>query len=97
MKDKIIEIIAEELLGVIPIHKGPFVSSAEARRVGHHDNKKRFEVAERIATRIEGVMGEWVIKGTKEGLKCRTCGSYFARGLKQDYCPSCNYYSIEKI
>jgi len=64
MKDKIIEIIAEELLGVIPIHKGPFVSSAEARRVGHHDNKKRFEVAERIATRIEEELSDEWVSGT---------------------------------
>ena len=28
------------------------------------------EVRMLYATRIEGVMGEWVIKGTKEGLKC---------------------------
>ena len=52
MEDRIIEIIAEELLGVIPRHKGPFVSSAEARRIAHHDNKKRFDVAKRIASQI---------------------------------------------
>ena len=33
----------------------------------------------------------------KEGWKCTTCGSYFTRELKQDYCPACNHYAIEKI
>ena len=55
MKNEVIEIIAEELIGVVPIHKGPFISQAEARRCANHDNKNRFEVAERIAARIDSL------------------------------------------
>ena len=31
-----------------------------------------------------------------KSLRCTRCESVFNRGLKQDYCPSCNYYSLEK-
>ena len=36
--EKIVEEIANELISVIPIHKGPFISQAEARRCANHDN-----------------------------------------------------------
>ena len=48
-KQKIIEIIAERLIGHLPVHKGPFVSNGEARRLAHYDNKKRFDLAEELA------------------------------------------------
>ena len=89
MKDKIIEILKERS----QLH----VKTDEPQEVWVISSSDIDDTFKEVATRIEGVMWEWVIKGTKEGLKCRTCGSYFARGLKQDYCPSCNYYSIEKI
>ena len=37
------------------------------------------------------------IEPVDESLYCRTCGSVFMNGLNQDYCPSCNYYSLEKL
>ena len=51
-RSKLIKTIASELLGVVPIHIGPFVSNAEARRVGHGDNEKRFKIAESVADAI---------------------------------------------
>jgi len=56
-EDRIVEIIAEHLIGALPIHKGPFISNAEARRVGHLDNQKRFDLAEEIATAIQQESG----------------------------------------
>jgi len=53
MKDEIVDVIANELLGVIPIHKGPFVSNAEALRCAHYDNDKRYEIAKRIADAVK--------------------------------------------
>jgi len=83
-RDKLIETIATELLGVVPIHKGPFVSNAEARRVGHGDNEKRFKIAESMADAIleldqspqQGVDSQWYkeaweqshMKGTRKSL-----------------------------
>lgn len=43
MKDKIVEAIATELIGHLPIHAGPFVSNAEARRVAYKDNENWME------------------------------------------------------
>ena len=47
-RDKRVDIIANELLDVVPRHRGPFVSNAEALRVAHYDNDKRYRIAERI-------------------------------------------------
>jgi len=51
-RDKLIEIIAIELLGIVPIHKGPFVSNAEDRRVWIADKESRFKIAGSIADSI---------------------------------------------
>ena len=33
----------------------------------------------------------------EETLYCTNCKSTFNKGLKQDYCPSCNYYALDHI
>ena len=48
--DRVKKIIAEALIGKLPIQKGPFISNAEARRVAHYDNEKRYGFAETITT-----------------------------------------------
>ena len=55
-REKVKERIAEELIGIVPIHSGPFISSAEARRLAHFDNEKRFIAAERITEAISSLL-----------------------------------------
>ena len=78
-RGKLIEIIATELLGVVPIHEGPFVSQAEARRCANYDNNKRFEVAERFADAIltePECEHEMKMKNSENGIYayCTKCG-----------------------
>jgi len=76
--EKIVEEIANELIGVIPIHKGTFISQEGARRCANHDNTYRFDVADRIATAIEQLEPEGEVE-----FDCPECGERIQYGLSK--------------
>ena len=79
MKDKLVEIIATELIGVLPVYKGPFVSDAQARRVANYHNLKRYEIA--------GQMAIFIMKEYEEQIKIELT-EFLSYLLKNNYCDS---------
>jgi len=83
-KERLIEIIATELIGNLPIHKGPFISQAEARRLAQHDNEKRFKLAEEIADALcaEPEEGQTVYIRVKTATEADAKAHYMAGGYQ---------------
>ena len=85
MKDKIIEI-----LKTYSMRYGQLLATDDDIIIEASD-------FEQIANRLIEPIEPNTSQAQDAGWKCTTCGSYFTRELKQDYCPVCNHYAIEKI